>query len=207
MQCGLVQLYLHLLPSELSFNVNHVQHVMQHARLELVVRRRVCVCSVCAVCVCAVCAVKGRVSKRAMSGRYPRDKNCTQQEQAREPLAREGERETHTVLITSCETRRCVDFDKPRLEVGVKEDIIAVELEGVLVLDHHLLHRQERAEHHGLCVCKHLVHCWHAVLRGLQQRWQLAAGEGEGGERGWRCCCTINILRLRRPHLQPCALL
>ena len=92
---------------------------------------------------------------------------------------------------TSCQRWRSVHFQQPRLEIRVKQYIIAVpvrqvvggceatstrirlilhpnsHLKRVLVLDDDFLDRKQRAQKHGLRVRKQLVHSFRPVFGGL----------------------------------------
>mmetsp|Transcript_28498 Transcript_28498/g.87275 ORF Transcript_28498/g.87275 Transcript_28498/m.87275 type:complete len:438 (+) Transcript_28498:743-2056(+) len=77
--------------------------------------------------------------------------------------------EVVVVLGVGAEGGTGVDFDEPGLEVVVDEDVVSVEFEAVLVGDHDVLDREERAHDESFDGQKEFVDGRHAVARGHQK--------------------------------------
>lgn len=77
------------------------------------------------------------------------------------------QREFHRVVLWSIrrERRAGVDLDEPWLERRVDEDVVAVELEGLAVVDDDFLDRQQRPHAQQLDVEEQSVDALDAVLR------------------------------------------
>lgn len=70
----------------------------------------------------------------------------------------------HHLWGACAERRRCVDLQQPRLELFVDQDVEAVQREAVLIVDHDVLRRKQRANAHHLDLVEQRIDCVVPVL-------------------------------------------